>query len=234
MSQIQQQVSYHLKLGVFLAIGALLLASGIFFIGQMRNLFSRTFSVYAVFSDVDGLQAGNNVRFGGMHIGSIQSVAMISDTSIRVFMIIEKNMNQFIADDAIATIGSDGLMGNKLLIISPGSALHPRIKADAEIRTQMPPRLDELLHRLSSTIQNVTQITADLAIITSKISRGKGTIGKLLLDTVFAENLDRSIVHIEKGTRSFEQAMDGAKNSFLLKGLFNKKEKKPAKVIKTK
>jgi phospholipid/cholesterol/gamma-HCH transport system substrate-binding protein len=97
------------------------------------------------------------------------------------------------------------------------------------IGTTIPISLDDMLLKLKNTTDNAALITDDLAAIMGNIRSGKGTIGKLFMDTVFAENLDKTIVNVKQGTKGFKQNMDAAKSSFLLRGFFKKKDKKTKK-----
>lgn len=225
MNHLQKQISYHVKLGIFIALGITVLLLTAFFIGEARNLFSKTYSLSAVFRDVNGLQAGNNVWLGGIHVGTIESVTMVTDSSVLVDMNLKENTMQFISKDARASIGSDGLMGNKLLIITPGKNKSEKVE-DHDILVSTPPiNVDDLMKKFTATAENANLITGDLAAITKNIRRGKGTIGKLFMDTTFAENLDKSLINVKEGTKGFKDNMDAAKKSFLLKGAFKKDKK---------
>jgi phospholipid/cholesterol/gamma-HCH transport system substrate-binding protein len=227
MSNQSKEYGYSVKLGAFILVGLAILFAAIFFVGQARQLFSKTFSISAVFKDVNGLQAGNNVRFGGMHIGAISSIEMLTDTSILVSMDIESSSQQFISKDAKATIGSDGLMGNKLLIISPGKGAQGPIADKDQIASVQAISMDDIMEKLYVTTENANLITTDLATISGSIRSGNGTIGKLFMDKDFAENLDKTLINVKKGSKGFSENMEAAKKSFFLKGAFKKdKDKK--------
>lgn len=218
------ETSQHIKLGIFVTAGIVLFAAGIYFIGDAKQLFSRTFSLSAMFNNVNGLQVGNNVRFAGINVGTIENIEIITDTSVRVDFIVASSTQQFIKKDAKAIIGSDGLMGNKILNLSAGTQGHPQVENHDMIGTTLPVSFDEMLLNLKKTTDNATAISSDMADIIANIHSGKGTIGKLFMDTVFAENLDKTIVNVKQGTKGFKQNMDAAQKSFLLRGYFKKKE----------
>lgn len=227
MSKQNKAYSYSIQLGAFILIGLSILFAAIFFVGQARQLFSKTFSITAQFKDVNGLQAGNNVRFGGMHVGSISGIEMLSDTSILVSMDIESSSQKFISKDAKAIIGSDGLMGNKLLIISPGKGTQGPIADKDQIASIHAISMDDIMEKLYVTTENANLITTDLATISESIRSGKGTIGKLFMDDDFANNLDKTLINVKKGTQGFSENMEAAKKSIFLKGAFKKdKDKK--------
>ncbi|OYU94794.1 MAG: organic solvent ABC transporter substrate-binding protein [Bacteroidetes bacterium B1(2017)] len=222
---MEKEISCKIKLAVFVLLGLAILLLGVYFIGQSKKLFSTTFSLNTQFKDVNGLQVGNNVRFAGINVGTVDAITIQADTSVLVNLVVDEKTREFIKTDAKAIIGSDGLMGNKILIISPGSKNKSAVLDNASIGTQVPVDFDEVLHKLKSTVDNAELISKDLAAIFGNLRNGKGAIGKLFMDTVFALNLDKSIVNIKQGTKGFKQNMDAAQNSILLKGFFNKKDK---------
>jgi phospholipid/cholesterol/gamma-HCH transport system substrate-binding protein len=213
-------------LGVFVITGFILFIAGIYFIGQKQQLFNNTFRISGVFKNVGGLQVGNNVRFAGINVGVIEGILILNDTAIKVDMIIDEEVRQFIKKDAVAMIGSDGLMGSKIMNISPGLSDREPIEHNDLITTIQPINIDEVFGKLKVTADNAAVITTDLATITGRISSGKGTIGKLFMDTVMAENMDQTMVNIQEGSKGFKDNMDATKNSFLLRGYFKKQQKK--------
>jgi phospholipid/cholesterol/gamma-HCH transport system substrate-binding protein len=223
-----------IKLGIFVFIGILLFIIGIYSIGQKRQLFNQTFRISGVFKNVNGLQPGNNVRFSGINVGTIEDIEIISDTSVRVDMIIDETTRKFIKKDAVAIIGSDGLMGNKIMIITPGTSQERIIKNNDFIRTTYPINMEDILRQFKTTTENSARITGDLTDIIGNIRSGKGTIGKLFMDTSLAENLDKSIVNIKEGTGGFKQNMDAAKHSIFLRGFLKKRKKEEKKDEKKK
>ncbi|MFA9213915.1 MAG: MlaD family protein [Candidatus Methylacidiphilales bacterium] len=226
---MQKQTIDKVKLGIFVTIGVALFLAGIYYIGETKKLFSTTFKISAMFKDVNGLQVGNNVRFAGINVGTIEAIEILTDTTVKVDMVLDVKTQQFIKKDAKAIIGSDGLMGNKIMNVSPGTAAYTMVQNYDIIGTTIPISLDDMLLKLKSTTDNAALITNDLAAIVGNIRSGKGTIGKLFMDTVFAENLDKTIINVKQGTKGFKQNMDAAKSSFLLRGFFKKKDKKDKK-----
>jgi phospholipid/cholesterol/gamma-HCH transport system substrate-binding protein len=221
---MKKESTNKVKLGAFIIVVMVLLVLGIYYIGQQQQLFSRTFHISGIFKDVNGLQAGNNIRFSGITVGTIENVEIITDTSVRVDMIVDEDVRKFIKKDAKAIIGSDGLMGNKIMNITPGTVGQQEIQDNDFIGTIQPVNMDEILNKLRSTTDNAAEISSDLSDIMHNIHEGKGTIGKLFMDTVFAENLDKTIVNVKQGTKGFKQNMDAARNSILLRGYFKKKK----------
>src|SRR5688572_3289491 len=125
---MSKAVGYTIRLGVFVVLGGLFFIIGIYYIGKKQRLFSDVFKVHGIFSNVSGLQIGNNVRFSGINVGTVDNIIIINDTSVMVDMIIDSQTRKFIKQDAKAFIGSEGLMGNKIINITHGSPHLPVIE----------------------------------------------------------------------------------------------------------
>jgi phospholipid/cholesterol/gamma-HCH transport system substrate-binding protein len=223
---MKKKTGNKIGLGVFVSVGLFLFIIGIYFIGQRQQLFRDTFQVSAIFKNVNGLQTGNNVRFSGIDIGIVNNISQITDTTVRVDMQIDERTQKFIKKDAKASIGTDGLMGSKLVLIAPGTNGESAIRNNDFIETIPPINMDDVLFKLKTTEDNTASLTGDLAVIMKNIRMGKGTIGMLFMDTVFAKNLGVAMVNVKQGSQGFKQNMDAAGKSFLLKGLIKKDEKK--------
>ena len=120
---MNKQSGFTWKLGMFVVIGLVVFIGTIYFVGKQKNLFGSTFEVSTLFQSVSGLKVGNNVRFSGINIGTVDGIELITDSSVRVRLVIRKEMQQFIKTDATASIGSDGLMGDKVMTITPGTRI---------------------------------------------------------------------------------------------------------------
>lgn len=214
-----------MKLGIFVSISITLFIVGIYFIGQRQQLFSSTFQISGIFRDISGLQVGNNVRFSGINVGIIENIEQITDSTVKVDMVINEDTRRFIKKNAKAIIGSDGLMGNKIILIIPGAVGKKQLNNNDVIETAQAISMDDILIKLKVTADNAAFITDDLAIIMQSIRAGKGTIGKLLMDSTLAQNIDGAIVNIKQGTGGFKKNMDAASNNILLRGFFKKKGK---------
>lgn len=224
---MEKKTGNTIKLGVFVTLGGLFFIIGIYFIGQKQRLFSNVFKISGEFNNVSGLQVGNNVRFAGINIGTVEDIEIINDTSVKVSMIIDEDVHRFIKKDVKAMIGTEGLMGNKTVNIMHGSSNQPEIDDNGTIETNRPIDTDEIFAKLKITADNSAAISEDLAKITGNISDGKGTIGKLFMDTAMAQTLNQTITNLKSGTKGFQENMDAAKNSILLRGGFKRsKEKK--------
>jgi len=199
-----------IKLGIFVSLGLVVLILAIYYIGEKQLLFQSTFRLTGVFTDVGGLQPGNNVRLSGISIGTVESISLISDTTVRVDIVIDESSRKFIKKDAIATIGSEGLIGNKVLVINPGTGGKKSIENNDVIQTAQPIDVDDIMFSLKTTIDNTAIITGDLAKISTNIESGKGTIGRLMMDQTWRENIQATIINLKEGSDEFKIVMDKA------------------------
>lgn len=213
-----------IRLGIFVSVGLMLFIIAIYFIGEKQQLFGSTFQVSGVFNDISGLQVGNNVRFSGINVGVVKDIEIIADTAVRIDLAIDEKVRKFIKQDAKAIIGSDGLMGNKIVIITPGTTNAKEIQDNDYVTAIVPVSIDDIMINLKNTTNNASSITENLAAIMYNVRAGRGTIGKLFMDSAFAQNIDQALVNIKQGAGGFKQNMDAASHNFLLRGFLKKKE----------
>jgi len=221
---------FKIRLGLFVAGGFVLFVLAIFFIGKQQNLFNPVFKLTTKFHSISGLQVGSNIRFSGINVGTVDNITIINDSTVRVDMLIKKDVQQFIKADSEAGIGSEGIIGDRILIITQGSDDAPMAKAGQQIASKEPVEMDAIMTSLQVTIDNAAIITYQLAEIMIKINSGSGTIGRLIQDSTIAENLNQTIENLKSGSKGLDENMNAAKENFLLKGYFNKKEKAAKKI----
>jgi phospholipid/cholesterol/gamma-HCH transport system substrate-binding protein len=213
------------KLGIFVTGALVLLVAGLFFIGSRKNLFTPVFNLKAVFNNVSGLKVGNNVRFGGITIGTVNGISLITDTSVMVDMVIREDVHKFIKRDATAGIGSDGLMGDRVVLISPGTNSPEMIRANEILITRAPVETEQILAGLKTSADNAAIITQQLSEIAYKVNHGKGVIARLLGDSTISNNFNATLTNLKKGSAGLSENMEAAKHNFLLRGYFKKKKK---------
>lgn len=251
------------KLGIFVLAGLSFLILLLYMIGKNRNIFGPAFVLKARFENVQGLVAGNNVRYAGIEIGTVKRIGILNDTLIEVVMVVDEKMKQFIRSNAIVSIGTDGLMGNKVINIAPAHAPAALVKEGDVLNVRRSPDMDDMLRtlgrtnedvaliaaNLKTTVQRINNSTAlwkllndetlpgnfkaagsniqlataraagmaaDLQTIVQNVKEGKGSVGAVLTDTAFAENLNDAILKIkEAGDRAGQLAssLDAMVNS---------------------
>jgi phospholipid/cholesterol/gamma-HCH transport system substrate-binding protein len=216
---------FKVRLGLFIIGGLALFVLAIFIIGKQKNLFDPVFKLTSTFYNISGLQVGNNVRFSGINVGTVDNISIINDSTVKVDLLIRQAVKQFIKSDCEVAIGSEGLIGDKLVIISQGSSDAPLAKEGQYLASAEPVETDAIMASLQVTAGNAEIISQQLAEIMTKINSGQGTIGRLIQDSTIAENLTQTIVNLKKSSKGLDENMNAAKHNFLLKGYFNKKAK---------
>lgn len=186
------------RLGLLVLIGTIIFIAGVYFIGQRESMFQKTFTISTYFQNVNGLQNGNNVRYAGIDIGTVKDIAMVNDSTIQVQLSMEEKIISHIKKNAIATIGSDGLVGNMIVNIVPGKEGSAAIENNDTISSYSRIRTDDILKTLNTSSENAALLTSDLLQITNSITTGRGTIGVLLNDTIMAEDLKKSIANVRQ------------------------------------
>ncbi|MBO3117684.1 MCE family protein [Winogradskyella sp. DF17] len=190
--------SEKLKLGAFMTIGLLIFIVAIYFIGQRQNLFAKTFLLSSNFTNVNGLVPGNNVRYSGINVGTVKRIQMVNDSVIHVEMVIDEKMTNHIKTDAIATIGTDGLVGNVIVNIIPGDSGKTTVNDGSFIASYTKIGTDEMLNTLSSTNENAALLISKLLNITNEITDGKGTLGMLITDSTLSQNLKETVNYLKR------------------------------------
>lgn len=205
---MKKTASEKFKLGLFVVIGLLFFTVGVYLIGERQNIFGTNVLISVEFSNVNGLQKGNNVRYSGINVGTVEEISMLNDSVIKVDLLIETNMISHIKKDAIATIGTDGLVGNMIVSIIPGKGKAASVKAGDFIKSYTKIGADDMLNTLSVTNENAALLTVDLLKITNAINSEKGTLGMLINDSVTSINLKETIVSLKETSYKASKAMD--------------------------
>ncbi len=226
-----------IRTGVFAMAGLAVLVLAIFFIGNKKGLFSDTFHVHGLFKDVNGLQVGNNARFAGINVGVVENIAIVNDTTVKVVLSLNENVRKFIKKDAKIAIGSDGLMGDKLVIISPGGATtSEEVKNGDQLVGVNPFDVDKMIKKITGIADDAGTLISGLSQIVDKVNHGKGSIGRLLNNDKMARDIEgtmsqakSTIANVHATTTTLNTDLKADQDNFLLKGFFNKKKKKEMK-----
>lgn len=181
------------RLGFFIILGIALLVVGVFLIGQKESLFSSTFNVKAYFKDVQGLRSGATVRLSGIDVGTVKNVEIVNDTTgrVEVDMNLQTDIQRFIRTDTKATIETEGLVGNKVLVLKIGSASAEPVKDGGYIQSQEPVGFSAIIAQTEGIMKYTKDMTKDLSEIVGRVNRGEGSIGKLLTNDDLYNNATR-------------------------------------------
>jgi phospholipid/cholesterol/gamma-HCH transport system substrate-binding protein len=224
-----KEKNYKWKLGLFSIAMLVLAISAIYYIGKQKNKFGSIVTISARFKSVSGLKTGSNVQVGGIDVGTVEDIALITDTTVEVSMIIQKGVEKFIKKDAKASIGTEGLMGDRVIVLIPGTPDTLAVRNGDTLASLPPIETNAILTSLKTSADNAALITGNLADIAYRISHGKGALGKLLQDTTLSSNISSTMQNLNSSTKKLDQNMEAAQHNFLLRGFFKKKEKEKKK-----
>jgi phospholipid/cholesterol/gamma-HCH transport system substrate-binding protein len=195
----------NIKLGAFVLGGLFLFALTLFYVGKENSFFNKTFTVSAVFKNIEGLKEGDKVWLSGVKIGTVKHVQIVAEGKVIVALSLRDKQNEFIKRNATAFIGSDGLVGNKIVVIRPGNS--PTIIQDNDtINTFSPTDTQELINIAKDVGSNTRSLTDDLKLISARINRGEGIVGELLHEGPLSNDLRQAIVSLRSAGENTNQA----------------------------
>ncbi|HLX67729.1 MAG TPA: MlaD family protein [Puia sp.] len=195
----------HALMGLFVVIGAGLFILAVLTVGSKQQAFSRTILVRIVFEDAEGLQNGNNVWLSGVKVGTVKRLLLKEDNRVEVQLSIGRTEFSHLYKDASGKVGSDGLIGNRIVVLNGGSSSTGRLSANEIIRGQRTLSTEDMLSTLQENNKNLLAITSQVKVIAGKINEGKGTIGLLLNDEGMAGRLRQSVTGLLKATDNSRQ-----------------------------
>ncbi|WP_428330409.1 MlaD family protein [Mucilaginibacter sp.] len=191
-----------ITVGVFLALGLLIFILGVFTLGGQQKSFAKSIHISAVFDDVAGLKKGNDVWFSGVKVGNILSIRFVGTSQVDVRMKVDQATQQYIHRNAGVRISSDGLIGNKIIVIDGGSPQAPEVQDGDILQAEKLVSTDDMLKTLQENNKNLLSITTDFKLLSHKILQGKGTVGTLLADSLMGEQLRKSMSNLQAATNS--------------------------------
>ena len=220
---------FKIRLGLFVAGGIALFVLAVFIIGKQKNLFNPVYKLTTTYHNVSGLQVGNNIRFSGINVGTVDNINIINDSTVEVVMLIKKNVKQFIKSDCKVAIGSEGLIGDRLMIITQGSSDSPVAEEKQQLVSVEPVETDAIMKSLQVTAGFAEIISKQAAEIMVKVNSGNGTLGRLIQDKSIAQNLDSTMLNLKNSSKGLNENMEAAKHNVLLRGYYNKKARAEVK-----
>lgn len=191
-----------ITVGIFILIGIAIFVLGVFTLGGQRKTFVKSITVNALFNNVQGLKAGNNIWFSGVKIGTIKKIQFYGISQVQVFMNIEENAQQYIHKDAAASISSDGLIGNKIIEISGGSPKFPFVEDGDQLQVASTLSTDDIMKTFQVNNKNLVEVTSDFKILSKNLVAGKGAAGALLADEQIATNFKAIVENLRTTTES--------------------------------
>ena len=202
---MNKESGYQWKLGMFVIIGLVLFVGTIYFVGKQKNLFGSTFELYSKFNSVNGLEVGNNVRLSGINIGTVEDIEFLTDTSVVIKLVIKDEVRKYIKKDAIASINSDGLMGDKVLTISSGKNSKVMVENSNYIASKQSIEMDDLMVSVKKSVDNAGVITAQLAQFSYSMNNGNGALSRLVSDEEFGNSIKTMVTNLENSSTEFKK-----------------------------
>ncbi len=193
-----------LAVGIFISLGLAILLVTIFTIGGQHKTFVKMFHVHVIFDDVQGLQSGNNIWLSGMKVGTVGKISFYGNSQVEVVLNIEEKAQPHIRKDSKARISTDGLVGNKIVIIDGGSDSAQPIVNNDRLNAEHLAGTQEMFATLQASGSNLLEITGNLKAISKKISDGQGTLGQLINDPAIADQMKSSIQHLRTASAGSE------------------------------
>ena len=197
-----------LIVGVFVTLGLTIFILTIYIVGKKENIFGSPVKVAAIFEDVQGLREGDRVRLSGIAIGNVSSLSFMNDNRVFVLMNLESEQVRFVRKDSKVTIGSEGLMGSKVLMIIPGNISSGIVAEFDTLQSIEQVDIDDILSEVNTSSQNIAVVSNELISITQKINRGDGIFGKIFTDTTLTANLDDATRNISYITQNLHELSD--------------------------
>nr|WP_294896819.1 MlaD family protein [uncultured Pedobacter sp.] len=191
-----------ITVGIFLFVGILIFLLGVFTLGGQRKTFVKSFQLNVVFDDIQGLKVGNNVWFSGVKVGTIKKIEFYGTSQVKVTLNVEEEAHKYIHKNAKASIGSDGLIGNKIVVIDGGSPKYPFVEDGDLLAVNTTLSTDDIMKTLQVNNKNLVDITGDFKLLARNLVDGKGTMGALLTDQQIANNFKKIVGNLEATTAS--------------------------------
>lgn len=187
-----------ITVGIFIAIGLLIFVLGIFTLGSQKKTFVKSFTLNVIFNDIQGLKKGNNIWFSGVKIGTIKKIEFFGTSQVKIYLSIEKDAQQYIHKDAGASISADGLIGNKIVVITGGNPKSPTVEDGDRLKVDATTSTDDMMKTLQVNNKNLLEITTDFKLLAKNLVNGKGAAGALLSDQQIATDFKAMVANLNK------------------------------------
>ncbi|RFS20207.1 MCE family protein [Chitinophaga silvatica] len=194
--------------GVFVFLGLVIFIAAVFMMGKKTQLFSNNLHVSAVFKDVKGLAAGRNVQYSGVKVGTVKKIRFLRANEIQVDMNIDRSATPYLHKDVVATVSSEGLMGNKMIQLTGGSTNMPLIEDGDTLNVGSGLSTDEIMSTLQTNNKSLVTITDNLKVITKRMVDGQGSMGKILTDDAVYDNLNSAVAGLKVTATNTQRLTD--------------------------
>ncbi|MCK9209830.1 MAG: MlaD family protein [Ignavibacteriaceae bacterium] len=203
-----------IRLGIFILIGSILFLVAVFLLGNKQSLFASTFEVKAYFSTIEGLRKGAAVRLSGIEVGNVSELRIMKDSLARVEVTLRlvSDIRSFIKEDMRASVETEGLVGNKIIVLHVGSNASKQVESGGTIMAEDPLNFGALVEEAKGTLEYTKDMARNLAEIVEKVNNGSGSIGKLVNNDDLYNNTNRLIVTADRSLGSISYKLDTLAN----------------------
>lgn len=188
--------------GIFILAGLLILIVAVFTLGGQKRTFTPSVTLHAVFDNVNGLQKGDNVFFSGVKIGTVKDIEFYGTSQVRVTMNIEKKVQKYIKKDAKAKVGSEGLIGSKIVVLYDGTPETAMVQGGEDLAVETAVSTEDIMASLQENNRNLVSITSDFKLVSRRLAEGQGTIGALLTNDTLFQNLKATMANLQVAARN--------------------------------
>ena len=220
----------YVGVGIFVVVGTVLFALGLFLIGNQHSFFAKHVELYTEFKNLNGLANGAKVRVGGFDAGEVADISVPGSPSagFRLKLQLNEQVRGLIRTDSVATIVTEGVVGDKVLLIRPGSPNSPEAAPFSELRSKETSDIADLIQKSTTLVSDASgtmkvvadKLTAALDSVTTTVDnaddlvvgmkQGKGTIGMLLRDEQTATDIRQALANVRDATTSLNHASEQA------------------------
>src|SRR6185437_4617208 len=197
-------VSKRMAVGLFITIGLAILLVAVFTIGGQHKAFVKSIRLHIVFDNVQGLQTGNNIWLSGIKVGTVKSIAFYGNSQVAVILAVDKKAQPHIRKDSKCRISTDGLIGNKIIVIDGGSDNSPQVVDNDSLQSEHLAGTEELMSTLQKSNSNLLEITGNIKTISKRLTESQGTLGQLINDPAIADRLKGSLDNLRNATAGSE------------------------------
>jgi phospholipid/cholesterol/gamma-HCH transport system substrate-binding protein len=205
MAQHKQLTWSELRVGLFVLAATALLVVVIFYVTGAGALGPK-YRLHVFLPEVDGLTVGAPVRLDGVEVGNVEKIAVAfpqpgerqsKDHNIRVDMRIEQKFQEYIRSDSAASLITEGLLGNRYVDIDRGF-VGRKLDNEDEIPGREEKALKEVVERSADLMTNLTSITEQASAVLGDIRKGRGSLGKFLVDEDAYQHLNSSLGNLDR------------------------------------
>jgi phospholipid/cholesterol/gamma-HCH transport system substrate-binding protein len=186
-----------IMVGLFVSVGLAIFIAGVMMVGNLHDTFKSKVEIVSLFEDVSGLQTGNNIWFSGVKVGTVSCLNFFGKSQVAVCLNVEIKALQYIRKDAKVKISSDGLIGNKILVIYGGTESSKQVQEGDTLEVEKTFSSEDMINMLQKNNQNILSITTDLKNISKNLANGEGSMGKLLNDNAVYDNINAATASLK-------------------------------------